>query len=293
MQAIHNKSRWIVNDRPLLGLLKEIITLSQESKTAQYICIHYSCVMAAFEKFRPYFLEFLIFWDTPAVLISIGNGEKKSLAELLNTVVRELNEHVQTNEFTKSIREKARCTERRFTNAKKHISTLRNENLTVVSAALIIGSKDDAFSIDKANMVFAQFKQAMRRKKALDLKGFIWKLERGFDGNFYYHCIFFLKANEQMKATKVAQVIIELWNEKLRSLGYISPLTSRLTHFNGLAAGSVDLSDEGTYKQLFNFIRYHCKKDQFIVHKSLSGKPTFDTGRSRSIRMHLGRPVNS
>lgn len=276
-------------------MLKEIITLSQESETGQYICIHYSCVMATFKKFKSYLLEFLIFWDTPAVLITIDNGERKSLAELLNTVTRELNEQIQSDVFKTSIRENARGAEGQISSAQKHTSSLRNEDqsLIVVCTDLIIGSKVNEGSIIEANNVFTLFKRALGRTKRLSLKGFIWKLERGFDNNFYYHCIFFLEANKDMTILQMTTVVIELWNKKLCNQGYIPQLSSQLTHFKDLAAGQIDSSDDCTYEQLFNLIRYQCKKDQFIVHKSLSGKPTFDTGRSRSIRMHLGRPVNS
>lgn len=117
----------------------------------------------------------------------------------------------------------------------------------------------------------------------------MWKLERGFDNNFYYHCIFFLKVNKDMTTHQMTEVIIELWNKKLRDHGYITQLSSQFTHYKDLAAGYVESNDDYTYEQLFNLIRYHCKKDQFIIHTSMLGKKTFDTGRSRSIRQHLGR----
>ena len=154
---------------------------------------------------------------------------------------------------------------------------------------MIIDSKVNKGNIDEANNVFFLFKRALGRTKRLSMKGFIWKLERGFDNNFYYNCFFFLEVNKDMTILQMAEVVIELWNKKLRSQGYIPMLSSQLTHFKDLAAGHVDSSDDYTYEQLFNLIRYYCKRDQFIVHKSMSGKPTFDTGRSRSIRQYLGR----
>lgn len=283
--------RWVANDHSVLGPLKEIITLSQESNSDQYLCIHYSCVMAVLEKFRPYFLEFLTFWNTPAVPITIDNGEKKSLAELLNTVTRELSEQIQSDTFKTSIRQNTRGAEGRIKSAQKYLLTLRNENpsLIVICADLIVDSKVNDGNIDESNTVFDLFKRALGRTKRLSMKGFIWKLERGFDNNFYYHCIFFLEANKDMTTPQMAELVIELWNKKLRDQGYIPLLSSQLTHFKDLAVGHVDSSDDYTYEQLFNLIRYHCKKDQFIVHKSMSGELTFATGRSHSIRQHLGR----
>ena len=283
--------RWVENDHPVLGMFKEIITLSQESNSDQYLCIHYSCVMAVLEKFRPYFLEFLTFWNTPTVPITIDNGEKKSLAELLNTVTRELSEQIQSDTFKTSIKQNTRGAEGRIKSAQKYLLTLRNENpsLSVICADLIIDSKVNEGHIDESNNVFDLFKRALGRTKRLSMKGFIWKLERGFDNNFYYHCIFFLEANKDMTTPQMAELVIELWNKKLRDQGYIPLLSSQLTHFKDLAVGHVDSSDDYTYEQLFNLIRYHCKKDQFIVHKSMSGELTFATGRSHSIRQHLGR----
>ncbi|VXA84828.1 conserved hypothetical protein [Acinetobacter sp. 8I-beige] len=283
--------RWVANDHSVLGPLKEIITLSQESNSDQYLCIHYSCVMAVLEKFRPYFLEFLTFWNTPAVPITIDNGEKKSLAELLNTVTRELSEQIQSDTFKTSIRQNTRGAEGRIKSAQKYLLTLRNENpsLIVICADLIVDSKVNDGNIDESNTVFDLFKRALGRTKRLSMKGFIWKLERGFDNNFYYHCIFFLEANKDMTTPQMAELVIELWNKKLRDQGYIPLLSSQLTHFKDLAVGHVGSSDDYTYEQLFNLIRYHCKKDQFIVHKSMSGELTFATGRSHSIRQHLGR----
>lgn len=283
--------RWVENDHPVLGMFKEIITLSQESNSDQYLCIHYSCVMAVLEKFRPYFLEFLTFWNTPTVPITIDNGEKKSLAELLNTVTRELSEQIQSDTFKTSIKQNTRGAEGRIKSAQKYLLTLRNENpsLIVICADLIVDSKVNEGNIDESNNVFDLFKRALGRTKRLSMKGFIWKLERGFDNNFYYHCIFFLEANKDMTTPQMAELVIELWNKKLRDQGYIPLLSSQLTHFKDLAVGHVDSSDDYTYEQLFNLIRYHCKKDQFIVHKSMSGELTFATGRSHSIRQHLGR----
>lgn len=291
VQAIPSNPRWVVNDRTLLGRLKEIITLILESNNDQYLCIHYSCVMAAFERFKPYLSEFLIFWNTPAVPIAIDSGEKKSLAELLNTVTRELSEQIQSDTFKTSIRQNTRGAEGRIKSAQKYLPTLRNESLSliVICADLIVDSKVNEGNIDESNNVFDLFKRALGRTKRLSMKGFIWKLERGFDNNFYYHCIFFLEVNKDMTTGQMTEVIIELWNKKLRDHGYIPQLSRQFTHFKDLAIGYVESNDDYTYEHLFNLICYHCKKDQFIIHTSMFGKKTFDTGRSRSIRQHLGR----
>ncbi|MEG2603107.1 MAG: hypothetical protein RSA23_09530, partial [Carnobacterium sp.] len=193
--------------------------------------------------------------------------------------------------FKTSIKQNTRGAEGRIKSAQKYLLTLRNENpsLIVICADLIVDSKVNEGNIDESNNVFDLFKRALGRTKRLSMKGFIWKLERGFDNNFYYHCIFFLEANKDMTTPQMAELVIELWNKKLRDQGYIPLLSSQLTHFKDLAVGHVDSSDDYTYEQLFNLIRYHCKKDQFIVHKSMSGELTFATGRSHSIRQHLGR----
>ena len=288
MSAIKIKPRWVVNDRIALGLLKQIITDFEYLDSTQYSCIHMNYVRTTLLKLKTIFLDLCIHWNTPETLITVNNGEKQSLAQVLNAVFNELNEVRQSRMFKEAIRSHVRLSEKSFKTIQKYVTALRNanESLNMVCVDLIGDSK---IGLDDANKIFRLFKHALRRTKRLDIKGYIWKLERSFDGNFYYHCIFFLEANKDMTTPQMAELVIELWNKKLRDQGYIPLLSSQLTHFKDLAVGHVDSSDDYTYEQLFNLIRYHCKKDQFIVHKSMSGELTFATGRSHSIRQHLGR----
>ena len=288
MYAINNKPRWVVNDRTALGLLKQIINDFEYLDSTQYSCIHMNYVRTTLLKLRPIFLDLSIHWNTPETLIIVNNGEKQTLAQVFNTVFNELNEVRQSRKFKEEIRSRVRLSEGSFKTIQKYVTALRNanESLNMVCIDLIVDAK---IGLDDANSIFRPFKHALRRTKRLDIKGYIWKLERSFDGNFYYHCIFFLEVNKDMTALQMTEMIIELWNKKLGDQGYIPLLSNQLTHFKDLAVGHVDSSDDYTYEQLFNLIRYHCKKDQFIVHKSMSGEPTFATGRSRSIRQHLGR----
>lgn len=287
MYAIKNKPRWIVNDRTALGLLKQIIDDFEYLDSTQYSCIHVNYVRDILLKLKLIFLDLRIHWNTPETLITVNNGEKQSLAQVLNAVFNELNEVRQSRKFKEEIRSNVRLSEGSFKTIQKYVTASRNanESLNIVCVDLIVDSKN---GLSRANMVFAQFKQAMRRRKALDLKGFIWKLELSFDDKFYYHCIFFLKADESVDTSELAKNILQIWSEKIGnySSNFNVSTSGQLSHFKDLAVGSVDSSDEGTYEQLFNFIRYLCKKDQFIVHKSLSGKPTFGKGRSPSIRKH-------
>lgn len=287
MSAIKIKPRWVVNDRTALGLLKQIITDFEYLDSTQYSCIHMNYVRTTLLKLKTIFLDLRIHWNTPETLITVNNGEKQSLTQVLNAVFNELNEVRQSRKFKEEIRSHVRLSEESFKTIQKYVTASRNanESLNMVCVDLIVDAK---IGLGVANMVFAQFKQAMRRRKALDLKGFIWKLERSFDGNFYYHCIFFLKADKSVDTRELAKNILQIWSEKIDSYSsnFNIPASGQLSHFKDLAAGYVDSSDEGTYEQLFNFIRYLCKKDQFIVHKCLSGKPTFGKGRSLSIRKH-------
>lgn len=294
MSAIKIKPRWVVNDRTALGLLKQIINDFEYLDSTQYSCIHMNYVRDILLKLRPIFMDLRIHWNTPETLITVTNDEKQSLAQVLNAVFNELNEVRQSRKFKEEIRSHVRLSEGSFKTIQKYVTDLRNanESLHMVCVDLIDDAKN---GLDDANSIFRLFKHALRRTKRLDIKGYIWKLERSFDGNFYYHCIFFLKADKSMNNSELAKNILQIWSEKIDSYSsnFNIPASGQLSHFKDLAAGYVDSSDDCTYEQLLNVIRYLCKKDQFIVHKSLSGKPTFDTGRSRSIRMHLGRPVNS
>ena len=287
MYAINNKPRWVVNDRTALGLLKQIINDFEYVDSTQYSCIHMNYVKAILLKLRPIFWDLSIHWRTPEVLITVNNGEKQSLAQVLNAVFNELNEVRQSRKFKEEIRSHVRLSEGSFKTIQKYVTALRNanESLHMVCVDLIGDAKN---GLDDANSIFRLFKHALRRTKRLDIKGYIWKLEHSFDGNFYYHCIFFLKADKSMNTSELAKNILQIWNEKIGSYSsnFNIPASGQLSHFKDLAVGSVDPSDEGTYEQLFNFIRYLCKKDQFIVHKSLSGKSTFGKGRSPSIRKH-------
>lgn len=112
----------------------------------------------------------------------------------------------------KEITNHVRLSEGSFKTIKKYVTASKNanESLNVVCVDLIV---DAEIGLGVANMVFAQFKQAIRRRKALDLKGFIWKLELS-DDKFYYHCIFFLKAEESVDTSELAKNILQIWNEK-------------------------------------------------------------------------------
>lgn len=287
MSAIKNKPRWVVNDRTALGLLKQIINDFEYLDSTQYSCIHMNYVRTTLLKLKAIFLDLRIHWNTPETLITVNNGEKKSLAQVLNAVFNELNEVRQSRKFKEEIRSNVRLSEGSFKTIQKYVADLRNanESLHIVCVDLIGDKKN---GLDDANSIFRLFKHALRRTKCLDIKGYFWKLEHSFDGNFYYHCIFFLKADESVDTSELAKNILQIWSEKIGnySSNFNVPTSGQLSHFKDLAVGSVDSSDEGTYEQLFNFIRYLCKKDQFIVHKSLSGKPTFGKGRSSSIRKH-------
>lgn len=290
MSAIKIKPRWVVNDRIALGLLKQIITDFEYLDSTQYSCIHMNYVRTTLLKLKTIFLDLCIHWNTPETLITVNNGEKQSLAQVLNAVFNELNEVRQSRMFKEAIRSHVRLSEKSFKTIQKYVTALRNanESLNMVCVDLIGDSK---IGLDDANKIFRLFKHALRRTKRLDIKGYIWKLERSFDGNFYYHCIFFLKADKSMDTSELAKNILQIWSEKIDSYrcNFNLPASGQLSHFKDLTVGHIDSSDDYTYEQLFNLIRYHCKKDQFIVHKSMSGELTFATGRSHSIRQHLGR----
>ena len=94
MYAINNKPRWVVNDRTALGLLKQIINDFEYVDSTQYSCIHMNYVKAILLKLRPIFWDLSIHWRTPEVLITVNNGEKHSLVQVLNSAFNELNERL-------------------------------------------------------------------------------------------------------------------------------------------------------------------------------------------------------
>ena len=54
--------------------------------------------------------------------------------------------------------------------------------------------------------------------------------------------------------------------------------------------GRLEPNDTEKYDLLLNqVIRYFCKKDQFIVHKSIANKKRFETARLPYVKKRLGR----
>ena len=141
---------------------------------------------------------------------------------------------------------------------------------------------------------FDRFTQKMRRSRLLKLNGYIWKLEYGFAKSFHYHLIIFLCGRKHSHDIKLAQMIGEMWDKTIggKNCYFNCHSTKHLKHYKDIVVGRLERNDHTKYDRLLNVVvRYFCKKDQFIVHKSILNKKTFDTGRTRSTRKKLGRPV--
>lgn len=287
---------WQENDSQLLTLIKQLTQHFENYKVDDYTNEHFNCVIEAFDILKPHLMDLSIYWNQPNTFIHSLDGSVITIAGLLNQFCKKLYEQSHSTDFKEAIRARTRRSISHFERGKAYITQLRseNKNLVIVRIDLSLPKEQKSIGIDELKEVFASFLQKLRRKSSLHIKGYIWKLEYGVEKSFHYHCIFFLNAREHTFDIKLAQMIGEIWSSKIGGQNcYFNCHTDQYSkRFKCKVLGKIASNDDEKYDVLINVVlRYFCKTDQFIVHKSIMNKKTFDTGRTLSIRKHLGRPV--
>ena len=287
---------WRPNDYQLLMLIKQLVQQFDNYQIDDYANEHLTCVMEAFNILKPHLADLNLCWNQPNTFIQTIDGLETTIADLLNQFCSKLYELSHSTDFKEAIRARTRRSISHFERGKAYINQLRseNKNLVIVRVDLSLPKGKKQISLDEIKIAFESFLQALRRKSSLDMKGYIWKLEYGAKKSFHYHCLFFLDARKHSFDIKLAQMIGEIWSQKINGQNcYFNCHTDEYTkHLKCKVLGKVASSDDEKYDVLINvMLRYFCKSDQFIVHKSIMNKKTFDTGRTSSVRKHLGRPV--
>lgn len=298
-KSVTSSQRMFVKDQVLASYYKQLFMFEDFSE-GDYKSEYYECVMGAVSKFWPYRVELLNLWNVPNAKITIqdqnGCFNQVTVANALNQINFRVYRNIQNPIFKEAIRVRVRRAASHFKSAKQYLSTLREEfgRLLVIRIDLCLPAELKNISIPELKANFHRFTQKMRRSRLLKLNGYIWKLEYGFAKSFHYHLIIFLCGRKHSHDIKLAQMIGEMWDKTVggKNCYFNCHSTKHLKHYKDIVVGRLERNDHTKYDRLLNVvIRYFCKKDQFIVHKSILNKKTFDTGRTRSTRKNLGRPV--
>ncbi|PKF32175.1 YagK/YfjJ domain-containing protein [Acinetobacter proteolyticus] len=298
-ESLALSQRFFITDSTLCNYYKQIF-MSEDISEGDYKSEHYNCVIDAVSKFWPYRFDLINLWNAPSAKITIqdesGNSKQVTVAEILNQINFKVYKNIHGPVFKEAIRIRVRRAANHFKSAEKYLSELRKDNgrMVVIRVDLCLPQELKNIGVHGLKTHFDCFTQKMRRSSLLKLNGYIWKLEYGFAKSFHYHLIIFLCGRKHSHDIKLAQMIGEMWDKTVggKNCYFNCHSTKHLKHYKDIVVGRLERNDHTKYDRLLNVvIRYFCKKDQFIVHKSILNKKTFDTGRTRSTRKNLGRPV--
>ncbi|MBD1219748.1 inovirus-type Gp2 protein [Acinetobacter seifertii] len=265
--------------------------MSEDISEGDYKSEHYNCVIDAVSKFWSYRFDLINLWNAPSAKITIqdesGNFKQVTIAEILNQMNFEVYKNIHGSVFKEAIRIRVRRASNHFKSAEKYLSELRSDHgrLVVIRLDLCLPPELKNIDVPELKHNFDRFTQKMRRSRLLKLNGYIWKLEYGFAKSFHYHLIIFLCGRKHSHDIKLAQMIGEMWDKTIggKNCYFNCHSTKYLKHYKDIVVGRLERNDHIKFDRLLNVvIRYFCKKDQFIVHKSIVNKKTFDTGRTRS-----------
>jgi len=284
-----------------VGMIKEVITLLHFHE-AQYHCEHYECVAEAALPLLPYLDELSVGFMQPSTMIALQAGDigpnGKSvitIAEMTNVFVQRLFDLCHGAKFLAACAQRKKRAALHFKTAERYLRKLPVYfgRLLVIRLDLHLPQSKKEMQIDELKAKFAAFLQVIRRKPSISLKGYVWKLEYGFHQSFHYHCLFFLDGRKHAQDIKLAHMLGEIWDQIIdgEHCYFNCNHPKYLKRFQQPITGRLEPSDKRKYELiLHHVIRYFCKKDQFIIHKSIVNKKTFDTGRLPHLRKHLGRP---
>lgn len=284
-----------------VSMIKEVLT-HLHFHQAEYHCEHYECVLEAAIPLMPYLDTICMGLKQPSTMIELqdcdvtANGQYViSIAEMINSFVQRLSDLCHGAKFLAACAQRKKRSAHHLETAKHYLQKLRDYygRLLVIRLDLHLPHNNKDMPISKLKTKFAAFLQVIRRKRLLCLKGYVWKLEYGFHQSFHYHCLFFLDGRKHAHDIKLAQMLGEIWDQIIEGehCYFNCNHPKYLKRFQQPITGRLERSDSKKYELILdNVIRYFCKKDQFIIHKSIAHKKTFDTGRLPHVRKHLGRP---
>lgn len=297
----NNNGIWVINDAILLDYYLQLIGI-KNLNSGDYTSEHYNCVVNAIQKFSPYFYELELLFKAPHALINKKGtasnkieDDKISIAEIFNELHFNIYNSMNSIEFKEAIRTRVRRARSHFKRSEQYLTQLMQDHsrLLVIRIDLCTPSDMKNISIATLKLKFHRFLQKLRRHNSIKMRGYIWKLEYGFNKSYHYHLVIFLCGRQHTHDIKLAQMIGEIWDETIGGKNcYFNCNTNKhLDQYRTIVVGRLNANDHTKRASLLNIvIKYFCKKDQFILHKSIFNKKTFDTGRVKSIRKNLGRP---
>lgn len=293
--------RYFAPDKIALSLIREVIDRLHFHQ-AQYHCEHYECVLEAAMSLMPYLDEISMGFKHPSTVIvlqslevNVSNPIRTTIAEMMNQFVQRLFNLCHGTRFLIACYERKKRAMMHLKTASRYLEKLPQYcgRLLVIRIDLHLPQDNKKMPIDELKRRFGTFLQKIRRNRTLNLKGYIWKLEYGFYQSFHYHCLFFLDGRKHAQDIKLAQMLGEIWDQIIEGQHcyFNCNHPKYLKRFQRPITGRLEPYDTEKYDLLLNqVIRYFCKKDQFIIHKSIAHKKTFDTGRLPYVKKRLGRP---
>lgn len=243
----------------------------------------------------PHLDEISIGFKHPSTVIALQNSTMTTIAKMMNEFVQKLFELCHGTKFLSACNERRKRSKLNFKTASEYINKLPRYfgRLLVIRIDLHLPQDNKEMQVDELKRRFGTFLQKIRRKRSLNLKGYIWKLEYGFHQSFHYHCIFFLDGRKHAQDIKLAQMLGDIWDQIIegKHCYFNCNHPKYLKRYQQPITGRLEPNDTEKYDLLLNqVIRYFCKKDQFIVHKSIANKKRFETARLPYVKKRLGRP---
>lgn len=289
----------LIEDPVLLSYYKQLFMLEDISE-GEFKSEHFTSVMRVVTKFWSYRDELLTFWNCPNATIKILQEDLSfkdvTVFSILNQIQLGVYDEIHGAIFKEAIRKRVRRSTEHFKSAERYLSQLRKESgrLLVIRLDICFPTELKNISVQEVKSYFSCFSQKLRRSSSLVFKGYIWKLEYGFNKSFHYHLIIFLCGRKHCHDIKLAQMIGEMWDKTVngKNCYFNCHSTKQLKHYRDIVVGRLEQNDHIKSDRLLNIvIRYFCKKDQFIMHKSILHKNTFGTGLTLNNRKKVGRPA--
>ncbi|RSN79445.1 inovirus Gp2 family protein [Acinetobacter baumannii] len=297
-KALSMRAQYYSTDKVLLANIKSLFNLIGPDMNDDYHCEHLLCFNKALKHFLPYITQLQLNFNHPNIEVYSDNPtdypEPLIVAEAIEQFLELTYKMAHEGSFKEAQRERNRRTKHHFRTLQNYVDEIhRQHDVTLLLRFdLYLPAKKRNLKTDEVKQLFHKFLQSVRRAKSLYMLGYIWKLEFGVTQGLHYHCFFFFDVSKHHQPTDLANKIIEMWCDQIGSndCHFNCSDPKHLGRYKSPLIGICDLNNAIKYAELLKVLRYLCKRDQFMVHKSIHRKKTFGTGRLISKRKFLGRP---